>query len=64
MGFLREREGEIEREANNAKRDCCRPVPQMITSHVVSLSDSMVGWLCSSRWEGLLCLAVESARRG
>lgn len=26
----------------SARRDCCRPVPQMTTSQVVSLSDSMV----------------------
>lgn len=32
----------MEKGTDNARRDCCRPVPQMITSQVVSLSDSMV----------------------
>lgn len=27
---------------HNARSDCCRPVPQMITSQGVSLSDSMM----------------------
>lgn len=33
----------------NARSDCCRPVPQMITSQVVSLSDSMMA-KAQSRW--------------
>lgn len=31
-------------EAYRASRDCCRPVPQMMASHVCSARDSMIAW--------------------
>lgn len=42
MGSLRNLCGGRTEGTDSARRDCCRPVPHMTTSQVVSLSDSMV----------------------